>query len=152
MPFKSQAQRRKFAQLLVEGKISDMEEAQPSKLILIADDHADNRQLYARALVDAGFRVALAEDGEECLQRARELSPDVIVMDLSLPKLDGLEATRRLKANKQTEHIPVIALTGYGWETVKEDAYRYGCEGFLVKPCSPDDLLKEIGRLLSRRR
>lgn len=120
------------------------------KVILIADDVADNRNLYARVLADAGLGFVLAEDGLECLQRARELSPDLIVMDLSLPKLDGLEATRQLKADEQTKHIPVIALTAYGWETVKEDAYRYGCEGFLVKPCPPEDLIREIGRLLSR--
>jgi len=135
----------------VSHQEQNSEEARPSKLVLIADDVADNRNLYAQALAIAGFRFALAEDGEECLQRVRELSPDVIVMDLSLPKLDGLEATRQLKANEHTKHIPVIALTGYGWETVKQDAYRYGCEGFLVKPCPPDDLLKEIERLLSRR-
>ncbi len=127
-------------------------EGRDSKLILIADDVADNRILYARALAIAGLRTALAEDGEECVQRARELRPDVIVMDLSLPKLDGLEATRRLKANPDTKHIPVIALTAFGWETVKHDAYRYGCEGFLVKPCPPDDLLKEIDRFLTRAR
>jgi two-component system, cell cycle response regulator DivK len=124
--------------------------ASSSSLILIADDVADNRALYARAMAVAGLRCALAEDGEECLQRARDLSPNLIVMDLSLPKLDGLEATRRLKADEVTKHIPVIALTAYGWETVKQDAYRYGCEAFLVKPCSPEDLLKEIERLLSR--
>jgi CheY-like chemotaxis protein len=121
-------------------------------LILIADDAADNRNLYARAIAVAGFRFALAEDGLECLQRARELSPALIVMDLSLPNLDGLEATRQLNANEHTKQIPVIALTAYGWETVKQDAYRYGCEGLLVKPCSPDDLLNEIGRRLSSRR
>lgn len=120
------------------------------KLILIAEDSAENRYLYAEVMAAAGFRLVLVEDGEECLQRARELSPDVIVMDLSLPKLDGLEATRRLKADERTKRIPVIALTGYGWETVKQDAYRHGCEGFLVKPCPPDTLLQEIGRVLSR--
>jgi two-component system cell cycle response regulator DivK len=121
-----------------------------SKLILIADDSAENRNLYAKAMALAGYRCALAEDGKECLQRARELRPDLVVMDLSLPNLDGLEATRRLKTDAQTRHIPVIVLTAYGWETVKEDAYRHGCERFLVKPCPPDDLLHEIDRLLSR--
>jgi CheY-like chemotaxis protein len=133
------------------NKESSRSEATPaSKLILIADDSADNRALYARALVLAGFQVSLAENGAECLERAFQLSPDLILMDLSLPKLDGLEATRRLKGSEQTRHIPVIALTAYGWHTVKEDAYRYGCDGFLVKPCPPDDLLSEIGRVLSR--
>jgi two-component system cell cycle response regulator DivK len=124
--------------------------ATPPKLILIAEDSADNRELYAYAVTRAGFRLAFAEDGHECLQRARELAPALIVMDLSLPNLDGLEATRQLKADERTRHIPVIVLTAYGWETVKQDAYRHGCEGFLVKPCPPDGLLKEIDRLLSR--
>jgi two-component system cell cycle response regulator DivK len=127
-----------------------VEDTPAPKLILIADDSADNRALYARALVLAGFQVSLAENGAECLERAFQLSPDLIVMDLSLPQLDGLEATRRLKGSQQTRHIPVIALTAYGWHTVKEDAYRYGCDGFLVKPCPPDDLVSEIGRFLSR--
>jgi two-component system cell cycle response regulator DivK len=128
------------------------EETTPSKLILIAEDSADIRDLYARALALAGFDFALADDGQECLQRARELVPALIVMDLSLPNLDGLEATRQLKADAQTRHIPVIVLTAYGWETVKQDAFRHGCDGFLAKPCPPDDLVKEIERLLSRSR
>src|SRR5437868_1788044 len=103
-----------------------------SKLILIADDAEENRNIYSRAMALAGYRFALAEDGEECLQLAHQLRPDLILMDLSLPRLDGLEATRRLKANEHTRHIPVIALTAFGWDTVKQDAYRYGCQGFLV--------------------
>jgi CheY-like chemotaxis protein len=128
-----------------------VEDTPAPKRILIADDSADNRDLYARALVLAGFQVSLAENGAECLERAVQVCPDLIVMDLSLPTLDGLEATRRLKGSNQTRHIPVVVLTAYGWHTVKEDAYRYGCDGFLVKPCPPDDLLSEIDRLLPRR-
>jgi len=135
---------------MVSNQTEHRSGVQPPKLILIAEDSAENRHLYAEVMAAAGFRFALVEDGEECLQRARELSPDVIVMDLSLPKLDGLEATRQIKTDERTKHIPVIALTGYGWETVRQDAYRYGCEGFLVKPCPPNALVNEIGRLLSR--
>src|ERR671936_1867417 len=84
-----------------------------SPLILVVDDFADNREMYTQFLEFSGFRVAEAQNGHEALEKAFELSPDLVVMDLSLPGLDGWEATRQLKANDRTRGIPIIALTGH---------------------------------------
>lgn len=117
-------------------------------LVLIVEDYADTRKMYAKYLKFRGFEVSEARDGAEALQKADAESPDVIVMDLALPRLDGWEATRRLKAKNGTRRIPVIALTGHvlaGHEEVARDA---GCDAFLAKPCLPDTLAAEILRVL----
>ncbi len=82
-------------------------------LILIVDDYQDAREMYAEYLKASGFRVAEARTGFEAVAKARELKPDVVLMDLSLPGIDGWEATRQLKADQSTMHIPVVAITGH---------------------------------------
>ena len=119
-------------------------------LILIVDDMPDIRDMYAEYLSSQGFRPELAGDGFEALSKATVMSPDVIVMDLNLPELDGWEATRRLKANDITRSIPVIALTGLSVQYSKAAALEAGCDGFLTKPCYPDALADEIRRVLRR--
>lgn len=117
-------------------------------LILIVDDMQDIRDLYAEFLANQGFRPELATNGFEALSKATVMGPDVIVMDLNLPELDGWEATRRLKANDLTRAIPVIALTGLSVAQSKAKALEAGCDGFLTKPCYPDALADEIRRVL----
>ena len=117
-------------------------------LILIVDDVQDIRDLYAEYLANQGFRPELATNGFEALSKATVMGPDVIVMDLNLPELDGWEATRRLKANDLTRAIPVIALTGLSVGQSKAKAMEAGCDGFLTKPCYPDALADEIRRVL----
>jgi CheY-like chemotaxis protein len=117
-------------------------------LILIVDDMPDIRDMYAEYLAAQGFRPELASDGFEALSKATVMGPDVIVMDLNLPQLDGWEATRRLKANDLTRSIPVIALTGLSVHHSKAAALEAGCDGFLTKPCYPDALADEIRRVL----
>lgn len=117
-------------------------------LILVVDDVADNRDIYTQYLVHEGFQVALAGDGQEALDKANQLAPDLIVMDLSLPVMDGWEATRRLKQNGITKHIPVVALTAHAQDGVAETAGEAGCDRFITKPCPPDELVKEIVRML----
>ena len=117
-------------------------------LVLIVDDFQDNREMYAIFLEHSGYRVAEAANGFEALERAFELGPDVIVMDLSLPGLDGWEATRRLKADTRTKHIPVLALTSHALGGFSEGAKAAGCDGFVTKPCLPDQLVSEIRTLL----
>jgi len=82
------------------------------------------------------------------LQRAVDTSPDIILMDLSLPVMDGWEATRRLKADERTASIPVVALTGHALAGISEGAKKAGCDAFVTKPCLPEDLVKEIRRIL----
>ena len=89
-----------------------------------------------------------AANGIEALQRAIDTEPDIILMDLSLPVMDGWEATRRLKADKRTASIPVVALTGHALAGISEGAKRAGCDAFVTKPCLPEDLVKEIRRIL----
>lgn len=117
-------------------------------LILLVDDFEDNREMYALFLTHSGFRVAEAASGPEALERAFELLPDLIVMDLSLPGLDGWEVTRRLKSDARTRHIPVLALTSHALEGFSEGAREAGCDGFVTKPCLPEQLLTEIRAVL----
>ena len=120
-------------------------------LILVVDDFHDNRDMYAQFLSYAGFAVALAGDGQEALDKASRLVPDLIVMDLSLPVMNGWEAIRQLKKNDQTKHIPIIALTAHTHQGVAEETKAAGCDGFITKPCPPEELVKEIVRMLERK-
>jgi CheY-like chemotaxis protein len=120
-------------------------------LVLLVDDFDDNREMYAEYLVFAGLRVAEAQNGLEALERARTLRPDVVVMDLALPGVDGWEATRRLKEDAATRDIPVIALTGHALAGHSRSAFEAGCDIFITKPCLPERLLQEIQRVLHGR-
>jgi two-component system, cell cycle response regulator DivK len=113
-------------------------------LVLLVDDYADNRDIYVQFLTYSGLRVEEAENGHQALDKAFELRPDVIVMDLSLPGLDGWEATRRLKGDPRTRGIPVIALTGHALAGHSKGALDAGCDVFITKPCLPERLLDEI--------
>lgn len=117
-------------------------------LILLVDDFPDNREMYALYLEYVGYQVAEAATGHEALALTLELSPDLIVMDLSLPGLDGWEATRRLKGDPRTKGIPVLALTGHALEGYSEGARNAGCDAFITKPCLPEELVVEIRALL----
>jgi CheY-like chemotaxis protein len=120
-------------------------------LILVVDDFDDAREMYSDYLVYSGFRVAGASNGAHALDRALALHPDLILMDLSMPGMDGWEATRRLKANPDTQQIPVIALTGHALDSYTERALQAGCDGCLVKPCLPARMVTEVRRLLGHR-
>jgi two-component system, cell cycle response regulator DivK len=118
-------------------------------LLLIAEDDAALRGLYAKHLSICGFDVIEAADGADAIQNASALQPDVVIMDLSLPILDGWEATRRLKSDARTAHIPVVALTACDNSPDLQRATLAGCDWFIPKPCPPDALLTEIRRLLT---
>jgi CheY-like chemotaxis protein len=118
-------------------------------LILVVDDYEDAREMYAEYLRFCGFRVAEARNGNEALDQAFTLMPDLILMDLSLPGMDGWEATRQLKADERTRQIPVVALTGHALAGASEGAKKAGCDSFVTKPCLPDDLVVEVRRMLS---
>jgi signal transduction histidine kinase/CheY-like chemotaxis protein len=121
-----------------------------SPLVLIVDDFADNREMYTQFLTFSGLRVEEAQNGHEALDKAFALAPDLIVMDLSLPGMDGWEATRRLKADSRTRAIPVIALTGHALAGHSKGAMDAGCDAFITKPCLPERLLEEITSMLKR--
>jgi two-component system, cell cycle response regulator DivK len=120
-------------------------------LILVVDDYEDAREMYVTSLGASGFRVAEAATGEEAVATATALLPDAIVMDLSLPGMDGWTATRTLKASDRTRAILVIALTGNARADAAAAARAAGCDAFLVKPCLPEHMVAEVRRLLSAR-
>jgi CheY-like chemotaxis protein len=118
-------------------------------LILIVEDQSDLRHLYATQLALSGFDVIEAENGAEAITCTTERIPDVVLMDLSLPVIDGWEATRRLKSDQRTAHIPVVALTSHDGAGELQRATRAGCDWFVPKPCPPDALIAEIRRVLA---
>jgi CheY-like chemotaxis protein len=121
-----------------------------SPLVLVVDDYQDAREMYAEYLSFSGFRVAEASNGLEAVEKALQLQPDVILMDLSLPGMDGWAATRRLKTDERTRTIPVVALTGHALAGYSEGARQAGCDAFVTKPCLPDELVVEVRRILQR--
>ena len=118
--------------------------------VLLVDDYPDAREMYSEYLEFSGFDVVEAGNGMEALQRAVDTTPDIILMDLSLPVMDGWEATRRLKADQRTKAIPVVALTGHALAGISEGAKQAGCDAFVTKPCLPEDLVREIRKILDR--
>ena len=116
--------------------------------ILLVEDNEMNRDMLARRLARKGFEVAVAADGEEGVAMARADVPDLILMDMSLPVLDGWEATRRLKADKATMATPVIALTAHAMAGDKERALEAGCDDYDTKPIDLPGLLTKIEALL----
>ncbi|HET9228924.1 MAG TPA: response regulator [Thermoanaerobaculia bacterium] len=131
--------------------MSDPEQTEPAPLVLVVDDVAHGREIFAEYLEFRGFRVATAVDGLEALDKAFELRPDVILMDLSLPELDGWEATKRLKGDDRTKMIPVIALTAHALASAHDKAMAAGCDSVVTKPCVPKDLEAEVRRQLAAR-
>jgi CheY-like chemotaxis protein len=123
-------------------------EAPDAPLVLIVDDFEDNRIVYSEFFEHEGMRVDQATDGEHALMKALVIVPDVIVMDLGLPGLDGWEATRELKRHPRTLHIPVVAITGHVTTENLRRARQAGADVVLTKPCRPDTLLAHVLKLL----
>jgi two-component system cell cycle response regulator DivK len=117
--------------------------------VLLVDDYPDAREMYTEYLEFSGFDVVEAGNGLEAIQRAEDASPDIILMDLSLPVMDGWEATRRLKADPRTASIPIVALTSHALAGIADTAKKAGCDGLITKPCLPHDLVREVRNILA---
>ena len=117
--------------------------------ILLVEDNEMNRDMLSRRLMRRGYEVIIAIDGEGGLALAREQSPDIILMDMSLPVLDGWEASRQLKADADTKHIPVIALTAHAMSSDRDKALAAGCDDYDTKPVELERLLEKIEALLA---
>jgi two-component system cell cycle response regulator DivK len=115
-----------------------------SKRILVVEDHEDNRQILRDLLASAGYEMLEAEDGEHGVAAADTHRPDLILMDIQLPVIDGYEATRRIKAMPQLRSIPIIAVTSYALSGDEEKARAAGCDDYVTKPYSPRQLLAKI--------
>jgi CheY-like chemotaxis protein len=121
-------------------------------VILLVEDFADARDMYRDYLEYAGFDTHTAVDGYEAIAKAQELGPDLILMDLSLPRMDGWEATRRLKNDPATSHIQIVALSAHALAAEGERAKLAGCDGFIAKPCLPAELVEQMSTYLSAER
>ena len=115
-----------------------------SKRILVVEDQEDNRQILRDLLANAGFDMIEAEDGMQAIAAASEHRPDLILMDIQLPMLDGYEATRRIKADPALNAIPIIVVTSYALSGDEDKAREAGCNAYVAKPYSPRALLAKI--------
>ncbi len=116
--------------------------------ILLVEDNEDNWDMLSRRLIRKGYEIVLAQDGKRGVELATEAMPDLILMDISLPEIDGCEATRRIKANEATRHIPIIALTAHAMVSDRERALQAGCDEYDTKPIEFTRLLGKIQTLL----
>jgi two-component system cell cycle response regulator DivK len=119
-----------------------------SRTILLVEDHEDNRIVYRTILEHVGYTVLLAGDGVEGVRLAREQKPDLVLMDVSIPLMDGWTATSVLKADLETASIPIVALTAHALAGDRERALEVGCDGYLAKPVEPRRVLEEVRRFL----
>jgi len=119
------------------------------KTILIVDDNQDNRELVVKILKRCGYTTCEAVDGEEALVRAASDRPDLILMDIALPKIDGLEATRRLRQMAGLMDTPIIALTAHAMKGDREKALAAGCSDYIAKPINVRELPEQIARNLN---
>jgi CheY-like chemotaxis protein len=120
------------------------------KTVLLVEDNEDNRIVYSTILRHFGYRVMEALNGEEGIATARAEKPDLILMDISIPIIDGWEATQVLKHDPETRRIPIIALTAHALASDRERAMEVGCDGYLAKPCEPRAVVAEVQRFLGR--
>lgn len=114
------------------------------KRILVVEDQHDNRQILRDLLIPAGYELVEAWDGEAAVVKAKAEKPDLILMDIQLPGIDGYEATRRIKADPMLKATPIIAITSYALSGDEEKTRAAGCDGYVAKPYSPRALLKKI--------
>ena len=120
-----------------------------NKKILIVDDEVYILHILDFSLGAEGYEVITAADGEEAIERAKKEKPDLVVLDIMMPKVDGFEACRRLKADPETSPIPVILLTAKGREVDRRMGMEVGADDYIVKPFSPNKLIEKIGSFLS---
>lgn len=118
--------------------------------ILLVEDNVDNRLIYRTILEFSGYQVVEAHDGEMGVRLARENVPDLILMDVSIPLLNGWEATKILKADPTTRHIPIIALTAHALASDREQSMAVGCDGYLAKPVEPRRVVETVQEFLQR--
>src|SRR5882724_3384824 len=120
------------------------------KTVLLVEDNEDNRIVYSTILRHFGYTVTEALNGEEGIAKARSERPDLILMDISIPIIDGWEATQVLKHDPLTRDIPIIALTAHALASDREKAMEVGCDGYLAKPCEPRAVVAEVQRFLGK--
>ena len=126
--------------------LQNQNQQQPT--ILVVDDFDDTRLLLRTWLRKKGYRVVEAENGNEAIAKAREVEPDLIIMDVEMPELDGLSATRKIRVLKDAAALPIIAVSAYGADQFREQALSAGCNEYVSTPFEPDELEKLIRSLI----
>lgn len=116
------------------------------KKILIVEDNEQNRYLMEYMLKQNGYHVVMAISGSQAIAMVARETPDLILMDIQLPDMDGLEVTRRIRANEAGDKIPIVAVTSYAMSGDREKALAAGCNGYIEKPINPETFLTEIGK------
>jgi len=124
--------------------------ASTGQTLLLVEDNEDNRIIYCTVLRHLGYEVIEAQDGVRAVELARSVQPDLILMDISIPRMDGWEATRILRGDPRTSGIPIIALTAHALASDREKAMEVGCDGYLAKPCEPRAVVAEVQRFLGK--
>lgn len=119
-----------------------------TRTVLIVEDSPEGRDVYATALAAAGYAVVEACDGAEGIRLATEQPPDVVLMNIRMPHVNGVDAVEILKAHPATEHIPILVVTGHGIPAVRDGAWEAGCDEYLSKPLVPSDLVAAVSRCL----
>ena len=122
-----------------------------SRKILVVDDNQDGRELVVKILKNRGYQIIEAVDGEEALEKASVECPDLILLDISIPKLDGYEVTRRLKSQVKFKDTPIIALTAHAMKGDREKALEAGCDGYISKPIDIHELPDQIKSYLKNK-
>jgi two-component system, cell cycle response regulator DivK len=118
-------------------------------LVLIVEDDPETRRFYARALESAGFRTAQAHNGYQALDKVFDALPDLIIADIAIPGVDGIELCRRLRADARSHATPLLAITGYGDRHYEDRARAAGADQVLIKPCTADRIVDEARRLVN---
>ena len=118
------------------------------KLVLLVEDNEDNRDIYTTLLRHVGYEVLEAVDGEHALQLVEQRTPDLVLLDISLPKLDGWQVARRLKAGELTSKVPIAALTAHAYQSDREIAAAIGFDAYLAKPVEPRDVYACVKELI----
>ncbi len=126
-----------------------MNDAERQHLILVVEDFEDNRFMMRRLLEMCGYRVTEATNGREAIEKAERERPDLILMDLSLPVIDGLEATRRIRQHPALQHIPIVAVSAHDTRDFQAEAHAAGCASYVAKPVDFDHLELLLKRLLA---
>lgn len=124
----------------------------PTDTILIVDDNPANQKLARVILQAEGYEIRTAADGEQAIAAIRAERPSLVLMDIQLPGMDGLEVTRRLRADEATRTIPIVAVTAYAMKGDRERAFEAGCDGYISKPIDPLALPSQIAEFLSAAR
>jgi CheY-like chemotaxis protein len=117
--------------------------------VFLVEDEFDSVQMVSKILSHAGAQIFVARNGRECLEQVHSIDPTVIIMDLAMPEMDGWETLVELRANPNTAHIPVIAITAYHSDSVQEDAQRVGFDGYFPKPLSPTNFVNHLGNIIA---